>query len=61
MQKCILQHFSSMDHNDILIDASVTFIDKTDPKNLFKHENFWRKALKTMTSYEINSEERWLL
>ena len=61
MQKRLLQHFSSMDHNDIFIDASVTFIDKTDPKNLFKHENFWRKTLKTMTPYEINSEERWLL
>lgn len=58
MQKRLLQHFSSMDHNDIFIDASVTFIDKIDPKNPFKHENFWRKTLKTMTPYEINSEER---
>ena len=40
MQEHLFRHFSSPGHNGFLNDVSVTFIDKTDPSDPLKRENF---------------------
>ena len=40
-------HFQSLDHNGFLEDTEITFIDKTDPSNRTRRENFWINTLKT--------------
>ena len=44
MQKHLFRQFSSPGHNGFLSDVSVTFIDKTDPSDPLKHENYWRET-----------------
>ena len=50
-------HFSSSGHNEFSNDTCIIFIDKADPANPRKRENFWRKTLKTMALYGLNIEE----
>ena len=50
-------HFSSPGHNGFLNDVSLTFIDKTDPSDPLKRENFWRETLMTMGPYGLNIED----
>ena len=57
MQEHLFRHFSRKSHNGFLNDASITFIDKTNPANPLKREDFWRKTLKTMVPYGLNIEE----
>ena len=40
MQENLFRHFSSPGHNGFLNDVSVTFIDKTDPSDHLKGEDF---------------------
>ena len=40
-----------------LNDVSVTFIDKTDPSDPLKRENFWREIRMTMAPYGLNIED----
>ena len=40
MQEHFFRHFSSPGHNGFFNDVSVTFIDKTDPSDPLKRENF---------------------
>ena len=56
-QEHLLGHFSSPAHNDFLNDISVTFIDKTDPSDPLKRENFWRETLITMGPSGLNIED----
>ena len=48
MQDHFFRHFSNPGHNVFLNNASITFIDKTDPSDPLKRENFWREIIKTM-------------
>ena len=48
MQEHLFRHFSSPGHSDFGNDVSVTLIDKTDPSDSLKLENFWRESLMTM-------------
>ena len=57
MQEHLFQHFSSPGHNGFLNDVSVTFIEKTDPSDPLKRENFWRKLLMTMAPHGLNVED----
>ena len=57
MQEHLFRHFSSSGHNGFLNDASVTFIDKTDPSDSLKRENYWRETLMTMAPYGFNIED----
>ena len=41
-----------------LDNISITFIDKTDPLDPLKRENYWRRTLKTMAPFGLNIEER---
>ena len=40
-----------------LEDVSSTFIDKTDPSDPLKREDYWRSTLKTMAPFGLNIEE----
>ena len=40
-----------------LNDVSIAFIDKTDPFDPLRREDFWRQTLKTMASYGPNIED----
>ena len=57
MQKHLFRHFSSPGHNGFLNDVSATFIDKTDPSDHLKREDFWRETLMTKVPYELNIED----
>ena len=46
-----------MRHSGSLNNASITFIDKTDGKNLKKREDYWRKTLKTYSPFGLNVED----
>ena len=44
-------------HNVFLNDVSITFIDKTDPSDPLRREDYWRQTLQTMFPYGINIED----
>ena len=49
------------DHTQFVNDASITFIDKTDPTDPLKREQYWRHTLKTLVPHGLNvSESVWL-
>ena len=49
MQPHVFEHFSSNDHNGI------TLIDKTDGSDPTRREEYWRRVLKTVTPYGLNT------
>ena len=57
MQEHLFRHFSSPGRNGFLNDVSITFIDKTDPSDPLKREDYWRRTLKTMAPFGFNIEE----
>ena len=54
MQEHIFEHFKSEGHTAFLENVSVTFIDKTDPQNPEKRENYWIHTLQTMVPCGLN-------
>ena len=44
-------------HNGFLNDVSITFIDKTDPTDPLRREDYWRQTLKTVVWYGLNIED----
>ena len=57
MQEHLFSHFSMAGHDGDLSDVSITFIDKTDPTDLSRREEYWRQTLKTMISYRLNIKQ----
>ena len=60
MQEHLFSHFSMADHDGFLSDASIKFIDKTDPSDPsdpLRREHYWRQTLKTMVPYGLNIED----
>ena len=57
MQQHLFNHFCTSGHCGFLEDVSLTFIDKTDPSDLLKREDYWRSTLKTMVPFGLNVEE----
>ena len=53
----LLNHYCSSGHAGFLDDVSITFIDKTDPSDPLKREDYWRRTLKTMAPFGLNIEE----
>ena len=47
-QQQLYDHFMLEDHTRFLNDASITFIDKTDPNDPLKREQYCRHTLKTL-------------
>ena len=53
------QHLmSNKNHNCFISDVSGTFIDKTDPSDPLKREDYRSSTLKTMALFGFNIEER---
>ena len=44
-------------HDGFLKDVSITFIDKTDPSDPLRREDYCRQTLKTMLPYGLNIED----
>ena len=57
MQQHVFKHFNSERHHCFLDKISITFIDKTDPSDPLKRQNYWRSILKTMAPWGLNAEE----
>ena len=57
MQQHLFNHFCTSGHCGFLEDVSLTFIDKTDPSDPLKREDYWRSTLKTMAPFGLNTEE----
>ena len=47
MQQHLYDHFCECNHKGFVNDVSITFIDKTDPSDPLKREDYWRITLKT--------------
>ena len=57
MQKYLHDHFSSKDHDDLLNNVEITLIDKTDPLDPERKEEFWKANLRTLALLGLNIEE----
>ena len=44
-------------HDGFLNDDSITFIEKTDPSDPLRREDYWRQTLKTMAACGLNIED----
>ena len=55
MQLKLFEHFTDDDHNCFLNDCSITLIDKTDGSDPTRREENWRKVLKTVVPYGLNT------
>ena len=61
MQEHLFKHFSSPDRSGFLNEVSITVIYKTDPSDLLKREDYWRRTLKTMAPFGLNIEDNCLI
>ena len=57
MQQHLYEHFCFSNHNCFISDVLVTFIDKTDPSDPLKREDYWKSTLKTVAPFGLNVEE----
>ena len=55
MQPLVFEYFSSNNHTGFLDDCSITLIDKTDGSDPTRREEYWRRVLKTVTPYGLNT------
>ena len=55
MQPELFEHFAGDNHNCFLTDCSITLIDKTDGSDPTRREEYWRKVLKTVAPYGLNT------
>ena len=51
------EHFVSHDHNGLINDIEIIFIDKTDSSDPTWRDEFCRAKLKTLESNSLNIEE----
>ena len=58
MQEHLFIHFPMEVHDGFFKDVSITFINKTDPSDPLRREEYWRQTLKTMVLYRPNLEDR---
>ena len=57
MQKYLHDHFLSEDHDGLVNNVVIIFIDKTDPSDPERREEFWRTKLRTLARHGLNIEE----
>ena len=55
IQPLVVEHFSSNDHNGFLKDCSITLIDKANGSDPTRREEYWRRVLKIVTPYGLNT------
>ena len=53
MQADLFEHFSSHGHNGFSEDCTLT--DKTDGADPIRREEYWRRVLKTVSPYGLNT------
>ena len=46
MQEHLFSHFSLAGHDGFFNNVSITFIDKTDPSDPLRREDYWKQTLK---------------
>ena len=56
-EKYFYDHFLSEGRNGLINDTEIVFIDKTEPSDPTRREEFWRNKLKTLAPYGLNVEE----
>ena len=56
MQRHLYEQFNLPGHSGFLNDVSVTLIDKADPKDPTKREDYWIYTLKTKAPLGPNAE-----
>ena len=57
MQEDLLERFNEEGHHGFSEDVIITFIDKRDPSERFKRENYWKSVLKKMTPLGLNIQD----
>ena len=55
MQLEHFEHFPADNHNCFLTDCSITLIGKTDGSDPTRRKEYWRKILKTVARYGLNT------
>ena len=55
MQADLFQYFASHGHYGFLEDCTITLIDKTDCADPTRREEYWRRILKTVSLYGLNT------
>ena len=58
MQKYLHAHFLSKDRDGLLNNVEITLIDKTDPSDPERREEFWRTKLRTLAPLGLNIEKQ---
>ena len=56
MQQHLYEHFANEGHCSFLEDVTITFINKTDPKDPNRREHYWRHTLKIVAPLGLNVE-----
>ena len=57
MQQHLFNHFCTSGHARFLDDVSITFIGKIDLSDSLNREDYWRRMLKTMAPFGLNTIE----
>ena len=57
MRQLVFERFSSNDHIGFLEDCSIILNDKTDGSDPTRREEYWRRVLKTVTPYGLNTTD----
>ena len=57
MQEHLFEHFNREGHHCFSDEISITFIDKTDPSEPLKRENYWRSIFQIMALWGLYVEE----
>ena len=60
MQQNLFEYFASEVHCSFLEDATITFIDKTNPEDPNRPEHYWRHTLKTKAPLGLNVEDHYV-
>ena len=55
MKPELFEHFAADSHSCFLTDCSITLIGKTDGSDPTRREEYWRKVLKTVAQYGLNT------
>ena len=55
MQAKAFEHFAADNHNSFLKDCSITLVNITDGSEPTRREEYWRKVLKTVVPYGLNT------
>ena len=56
-QLSLHKHFLRPDHNGLLQDVEISFIDKNDPSDPLKREKFWIDTVETFSPKGLNEGE----